>query len=132
MGRRKMEIEPEASIPAVRGAPKKLTIKAGYAPSETHQDIVESLASFGVAPTRIAKYLKISEKTLEEYYGDLLVTSDIEKTAKVAHALYENAIAGDQDAIKFWLKCRAGWREKQDIQITGANEGPVRITWAAD
>jgi hypothetical protein len=27
--------------------------------------------------------------------------------------------------VKFWLKTRAGWKETKEVQMTGANGGPI-------
>ena len=35
-----------------------------------------------------------------------------EANSQVAQTLFKKAIAGDTTAAIFWLKCRAGWRER--------------------
>lgn len=108
-------------LPAMtqRSNPKKLPAKIPvYVPTEETAAKVESLASFGVPNADIAKYLKISTQLLEKHYGDILATSSINKNEKVAKTLYEKALTGDNQSMIFWLKARAGWQEKTQIEVT--------------
>jgi hypothetical protein len=48
--------------------------------------------------------------------------------ASVGGALFNKATKGDTTAMIFWMKTRAGWREKQEIDMT-SNGGPLTIQW---
>lgn len=100
--------------------PKKLTVaKANhYIPNDEHAATVESLSSFGVPQKDIAKYLGIGEPTLTKYYSDILNRSSIQKNLEVANTLYQKALTGDNQSMIFWLKTRAGWQEKTQVEIT--------------
>ena len=51
----------------------------------------------------------------------------IEATAKVAQSLYRMATEGNNVAAAiFWMKARAGWREKQQVELTGPDGGPLQ------
>lgn len=104
---------------ATPSKPKKLPTKTTiYIPTEEAAAKVESLASFGVSHGDIAKYLKISTQTLEKYYGDILLAASLDKNEKVAKTLYEKALTGDNQSMIFWMKARAGWQEKTQVEIT--------------
>lgn len=100
--------------------PKKLAVaKANhYIPNDEHAATVESLSSFGVPHKDIAKYLGIGEPTLTKYYSDILNRSSIQKNLEVANTLYQKALTGDNQSMIFWLKTRAGWQEKTQVEIT--------------
>lgn len=100
--------------------PKKLVAtKANhYIPNDEHAATVESLTSFGVPQKDIAKYLGIGEPTLTKYYSDILNRAGIQKNLEVANTLYQKALTGDNQSMIFWLKTRAGWQEKTQVEIT--------------
>ena len=100
--------------------PKKLaTPKANhYLPTDEHAATVESLTSFGVPQKDIAKYLGVGEQTLTKYYGDILNKAGIQKNLEVANTLYQKALTGGNQSMIFWLKTRAGWQEKTQVEIT--------------
>lgn len=107
--------------PVVRESkPKKLEKHKDnyYLPSDEHAATVESLTSFGVPNKDIAKYIGIAEQTLTKYYGDILNKAGVQKNLEVANTLYQKALTGDNQAMIFWLKTRAGWQEKTQIEVT--------------
>ena len=89
-----------------------------YLPSDEHAATVESLTSFGVPNKDIAKYIGVGEQTLTKYYGDILNKAGVQKNLEVANTLYQKALTGDNQAMIFWLKTRAGWQEKTQIEVT--------------
>ena len=89
-----------------------------YLPNDEHAAMVESLTSFGVPNKDIAKYIGIAEQTLTKYYGDILNKAGVQKNLEVANTLYQKALTGDNQAMIFWLKTRAGWQEKTQIEVT--------------
>lgn len=100
--------------------PKKLTVaKAShYLPTDEDAAKVEALASIGTPEKDIALYIGISESTLKRHYPDLLNRSLTEKNLAMAKTLYQAGIDGDVKAMMFWLKTRAGWQEKTQVEIT--------------
>ena len=87
-----------------------------HAPTETTRTEVKALAGFGVREDEIALYIGIDPKTLRKYYRSELDTGHINANATVARSLYNQAVNGGNTAAAiFWLKSRAGWREKTDI-----------------
>jgi hypothetical protein len=80
---------------------------------------VEAMASFGIPEKSIASVVGCDEKTLRKYFPEEIAVSHIKANAKVAETLFNQAIKGNTTAIIFWLKCRAGWKEKHEVQHSG-------------
>ena len=109
-----------------------------HKPTDETRAEVRALASFGVTQEDIATFIGISKPTLAKYYSDELRVSSIKANATVGKYLYNlasgmalknGATHGDcSRAAMFWMKTRAGWREKQDVNLT-SNDGPLTIHW---
>lgn len=107
--------------------------RKAYQPSEASRKQVLALASFGVRQDQIALYLEVDAKTLRKHYRRELDTGHIQANAAVARRLYSAAVEeGNVAAMIFWLKAQAGWREKQELAVTGADGGPLRFTVVED
>jgi hypothetical protein len=75
----------------------------------------------------IAIHVGIDAQTLQDHFGEELDRGSIEATAKVAQSLFNMATQGNNVAAAiFWMKARAGWREKQDVQHSG-NVGIIQV-----
>lgn len=101
-----------------------------YVPDEATRKQVEALASYGIPHAQIAKVAGICGNTLVKYYGETLETAAAKANSIVAQSLFNRAVKGDgssaTSAAIFWLKARAGWREKEVHEITGRNGGPIQ------
>ena len=86
---------------------------------------VEVLAGFGLPQTQIAVLLGCDPKTLRKHFETELAYGDAKATAKIAQTLYNKAVGGDTASLIFWLKARAGWREKHDIEVAGKDGKPL-------
>lgn len=99
-----------------------------HKPTKETRSIVRSLSSFGVAQSKIAPYIGISENTLRKHYARELDYSELEANSKVSEFLFHlasgNAIedgasyAECSRAAMFWLKTRAGFRETTHLDHT--------------
>ena len=49
--------------------------------------------------------------------------------AKVGGAMFEKAIGGDVQAQKYWLGCKAGWKETSVSETTGDLTSRVEINF---
>lgn len=92
-----------------------------YEVTETARAEVLALAGFGVKHEDIALYLGIDEKTLRKYFKDELKSGSVRANAVIAKTLYNLAKGGDARSCMFWLKTRAGWRETDRHELTGAD-----------
>lgn len=81
-----------------------------------------ALTSFGVQQMEVAVYLGISDRTLRKHYRRELDTATITANAQVARSLFKNAVDNSNVSAQiFWLKTRAGFREKQEIDLTSSD-----------
>ena len=90
-----------------------------YVPTEEQRRTVRAMSGFGIPQTDIATILEIDAKTLRKHFRRELDRGSIEATTKVAQTLFSMATSGQNTAAAiFWMKARAGWREKQEIVLS--------------
>jgi hypothetical protein len=78
------------------------------------------MAGYGVPQDDIATLLELDPKTLRKHFRRELDRGSIEATAKVGQSLFRMATEGGSVAAAiFWMKARAGWREKHDVKFSG-------------
>lgn len=79
------------------------------------------MVGLGLPVEDVAKVMSISEPTLRKYFFAEIEVGQAEANAKVAASLFRQATDPNRPnvvAAIFWLKCRAGWREK-DGEVPG-------------
>jgi hypothetical protein len=86
-----------------------------HEPSKATRDTVSLHAMVGTPQETIASILNIDAKTLRKYYREELDHALAKANATIGGSLFNKAKNGDTAAQTFWLKTRAGFREKQDI-----------------
>lgn len=97
-----------------------------FLPSEEQRRIVKAMAGYGVPHDDIACVVRCSPPTLRKHFRRELDVATIEANARVAQTLYQQATtAGNIAATIFWLKARAGWREKHSVEVTGKDDAPI-------
>jgi hypothetical protein len=101
-----------------------------HKPTQADRDTAKRLAALGVPHEDIATRLKISADTLVKYYQEELDEGRIDANAAIAGTLFSQAKKGNTAAAIFWLKTRARWKETSAHEISGANSGPIQISWA--
>ena len=85
----------------------------------------EHLASQGLTMSQIADVLGIGESTLYEKQNEYPEFMESIKKGKakgvavITNALFEKAKEGDNTAMIFYLKNRAGWKDKIETEHTG-------------
>lgn len=100
-------------------APKK----SGPKPCEFDLAKVERLAGLGLTQEKIALALGCSKRTVSNRLSDnaefaqAYMRGRASREVIVADKLADRCDEGDVSAIKFYLQCVAGWREKQDITV---------------
>jgi hypothetical protein len=99
------------------------TNKAGrpaYTPTDKDRATVKAMAGYGVPQPEIARVIGVAEKTLRKHFRDELDLAAIQANAQVAQSIFQRAVnleagqAGITAAI-FWMKARAGWRDRVQI-----------------
>ncbi len=88
------------------------------------------MAGFGVPEDQIARNVGadgIDAKTLRKHFPDELAIGATRANFNVASSLYQMAISKQHPAATmFWLKCRAGWRERPATET-----GPILVRMPA-
>jgi len=91
-----------------------------FEPTDEQRRLVRAMSGFGIPQPDIATHLGIDPKTLRKHLREELDRGSIEATAKVAQSLFNMATQGNNVAAAiFWMKARAGWREKQEVHHSG-------------
>jgi hypothetical protein len=90
-----------------------------YSPTEEQRRTVRAMSGFGIPQADIATLLDIDDKTLRKHFRRELDRGSIEATVKVAQTLFQMATSGQNTAAAiFWMKARAGWREKHELVLS--------------
>ena len=90
-----------------------------HKPTEEQRKTVRAMSGYGIRHDDIATLLEIDPKTLRKHFRRELDRGSIEATAKVAQSLFNMATVDKNVAAAiFWMKARAGWREKHEVQVT--------------
>lgn len=95
-----------------------------HEPTRESRQLVQLHATVGTQHDQIAKILRIDAKTLRKHYREELDNAMSQANATIGGALFNKAKAGDTAAMIFWMKTRAGWRERNDTE----HSGEVRVT----
>ena len=96
-----------------------MTQGVAFRPTEEHRRTAKAMAGLGVPHEGTAVLLEIDPKTLRKHFHAELERGSVEATAKVAQSLFQMATTGKNVAAAiFWMKARAGWREKHEVQLT--------------
>lgn len=93
---------------------KQIT-KPSHAPSSQSRQIVQLHATIGTAQELIADIIGIDAKTLRKHYRTELDHATAQANAAIGGALFNKAKGGDTTAMIFWMKTRAGWKERQEV-----------------
>lgn len=103
-----------------------MTGRKPFTPTDDQRRMVKAMAGYGVPHDDISRVVRCSPPTLRKWFRDELDTATIEANARVAQTLYQQATTpGNIAATIFWLKARAGWREKQQVELTGKDDAPL-------
>lgn len=95
--------------------------KPPHQPTDASRQLVQLHATVGTTQEDIGRILGIDRKTLRKYYRDELDVGLVKANAAIGGALFNKAKGGDTTAMIFWMKTRAGWREKQEIDHTSSD-----------
>lgn len=88
---------------------------------------VAKLAGYGMTNVQIASIYEMSHTTFEKLLKEDEELASAMKAGKeqlnemVINSAFEQAVSGKVPAMTmFWLKCRAGWKENNQLNITGS------------
>jgi hypothetical protein len=88
--------------------------KPSHEPTKAMRDTVSLHAMVGTPQILIAQVLGIDVKTLRKHYRDELDLALVKANATIGGSLFNKAKGGDTAAQIFWLKTRAGFKEKAE------------------
>jgi hypothetical protein len=107
--------------------PRTIGAKTFY-PSDQNRRTVEAMAACGVPQPMIAAALGISPSTLNKKLRVELDTGLHKANARIVQFLFTGIVGSETQepfqsehdrivAAMFWLKCRAGWKETQVVEV---------------
>ena len=103
-----------------------------FTPTAEQRRTVLAMAGFGVPHDHVALVVGCSPPTLRKWFRNELDVATIEANARVAQTLYQQATKpGNVAATIFWLKARAGWREKHDVELSGPGRSSIKVVFVA-
>jgi hypothetical protein len=92
-----------------------------WKPSVADRRFIEAMAAGGIDQDRIAQALGVAPKTLRRHCRDVLDSGADRATSKVIAAMLHMATkapyAVRYQAARFWLSCRAEWRERPSVSF---------------
>ena len=92
-----------------------------HEPTPAQRQLVQLHATIGTQHSVIADIIGIDAKTLRKHYRTELDHASAQANATIGGALFNKAKSGDTTAMIFWMKTRAGWRERQEIDHTSSD-----------
>jgi hypothetical protein len=75
------------------------------------KEAIQVMTAAGLKPTVIAKVTKLKLETLQELYPHELEYGEEILTSRMVNALIQKALDGNTNALIFYLKSKAGWKE---------------------
>tara|TARA_R100001510_G_C7584182_1_gene156095 strand:+ start:177 stop:560 length:384 start_codon:yes stop_codon:yes gene_type:complete len=88
--------------------------------SDKDSKMVKNLSGLGITQEQICSLLGMSRNTLTKYYTEELVQGKAEANASVSRNLFRIATGDGQGAVTagiFWLKCQAGWKDTNTLEV---------------
>lgn len=98
-----------------------------YKPNDADRGFVDRAVKAGTSINIIADCLNISDDTLRKYYRYEIVTAREVLKGEAVRVLTESLTDNSLDAAKYVLSRIAGWTEKQSLEHTGKDGGPIKV-----
>ena len=99
----------------------------GTHPNPTIAQTVATMSLAGFTVRQVCEALKVSPETLAEHYDDEMKHGRTRMMTDVVGSLAQRAIAGSDTAAIFLAKARLGWSDRQQVELTGKDGGPIEI-----
>ena len=128
--------EPLKTDPSAKGDQALLNnvtdTKDGRRPKGTHPNptlaqTVATMSLAGFTVRQVCEALKVSPETLAEHYDDEMKHGRTRMMTDVVGSLAQRAIAGSDTAAIFLAKARLGWSDRQQVELTGKDGGPIEV-----
>jgi hypothetical protein len=85
---------------------------------------VKAMIAGGAQQWVIAKYLGISEDTLSRHFKVELDHGKMLVDGEIGGSIVQEALKGDADMRKFYMRTRGGWSEKHRLALGGDPDAP--------
>jgi len=99
----------------------------GTHPNPTIAQTVATMSLAGFTVRQVCEALKVSPETLAEHYDDEMKHGRTKMMTQVVGSLAQRAIGGSDTAAIFLAKARLGWTDRQAVELTGKDGGPIEI-----
>ena len=106
--------------------------KDGRRPKGTHPNptIAQTIATMSLAGftvRQVCEALKVSPETITDHYDHEMKHGRTNMMTQVVQSLAQRAISGSDTAAIFLAKARLGWSDRQQVELTGKDGGPIEI-----
>ena len=112
--------------------------RPAHQPTPETRATVKALVAYGIPHDEIGLRIGVGQDTLRKYYRGEIDLAMVEANGAVGQYLFSlasgNALktgAAHSDcsrAAMFWAKTRMGWRETNNLELTGAGGGPIQVS----
>ena len=95
--------------------PKKKMGRPPFEPTDYQRKQVTTMAGYGMTHEQIAKVIGVSAPTVSKHFETELEEGLAKATFNITQSLYKQAMNADKPnitAMIFWLKAKAGWRDR--------------------
>lgn len=92
-----------------------------HKPTRESRQLVQLHATIGTQQHVIASILGIDAKTLRKHYREELDHAMAQANATIGGALFNKAKSGDTAAMIFWMKTRARWQERHEVDLSSTD-----------
>lgn len=118
----------DVKLATQRGGAREGSGRKPLAVTDADRRQVEAMSGYGVPVEQIASLTcgGISVDTLYKYFGVELVDGKAKANAKIGQTLFQKAMGGDTTAMIWWSKSQMRWKEKVEVEHTGAGGGPIQ------
>jgi hypothetical protein len=89
-------------------------------PREELRDQIKLMAAIGIPHAQMAGVLKMSLETLHRCYKDDLDYGASTANTVVGGKIFEAAKKGESWACSLWAARRMGWKESNDLNVSGS------------
>jgi predicted transcriptional regulator len=97
-----------------------------YVPTDADRLFVERSVMAGTQINEIADCLNITDDTLRKHFRYEITTARARLKGDAVRVLMDSLTDGSLDAAKYVLSRVAGWTEKQAVEHTGRDGGPIQ------
>jgi hypothetical protein len=97
-----------------------------WTPTKAERRTVETCMAAGMTIEQVGRILGKSGRVLQTKCHREIENGAAVCNSKVVGKLFDKCMKGDTVSLLFWCKTRLGWQEKQRVEHTGADGGPIQ------